>query len=203
MDKQRDLLPWIIGGVSLACVAAAITLGSTGPAPQTSPAPKQAAMNHLPAAAPSAVPANSPAAAPAPAPAPDASSAAIPAPALAAAPVQPTPPAGAKIWECTTNGQKTFSDKACGPKASLRELSSINIMNPTAPGPPPRSYPSDPSYAPNYAPDNYYPNPPQETVDGPYPVYIGIPYRDRLRPDHTHRPYHINHAAPGPSARRT
>jgi hypothetical protein len=29
MDKDRDLLPWIFGGLSMAAVAIAITVGST------------------------------------------------------------------------------------------------------------------------------------------------------------------------------
>jgi hypothetical protein len=105
-------------------------------------------------------------------------------------------PAGGQIWECTTNGQKTFSDKPCGSKSTLRELSSINIMNPTPAAPPIRSFEPEPEYAPDYS----YPSPPQESASVAYPVYIGVPYRERRRPDHAHRPYHPNH---GPLPRKT
>ena len=124
-------------------------------------------------------------------------SAPIAAPLLAAAPAPPAiapaaaEPAGGQIWECTTNGQKTFSDKPCGSKATLRELSSINIMNPTAAWPSARSFPPEPEYAPDYSD----PSPPQESTSVAYPVYIGVPYREHRKPDHVHRPNHANHGA--------
>jgi hypothetical protein len=203
MDKQRDLLPWIIGGVSVACVAVALTLSSTRLAPNNSQAPNPATAAPSPAATAAAAPALASASAPtavpasAPAPAPTPASAPTAAPPLAAAPAPPaTAPAGGQIWECTTNGQRTFSDNPCGAKSTLRELSSINIMNPTPAAPPTRSFQPEPEYAP----EDSYPEPPQESASGAYPVYIGVPYRGHRRPDHTHRPYRPNH---GPLPRKT
>ena len=42
MDKGRNLLPWIVGGLSMATLAVAITVGwAKGIAPNNSPAPSQ------------------------------------------------------------------------------------------------------------------------------------------------------------------
>ena len=199
MDKQRDLLPWIIGGVSVACVAVALTVSSTRLAPNRSPAPHATTTGPLPAATAAAAPTFGSASVPTPGPAPASASAPASAP-ISAPPLAPAPPAtapaGAQIWECTTNGQRTFSDNPCGSKSTLRELSSVNIMNPTPAAPPTRSFEPESEYAPEYS----YPNPPQESANGAYPVYMGVPYRNHRRPDHTHRPYHPNH---GPSPRKT
>ena len=117
------------------------------------------------------------------------------APHLAAALAPPATAPGAQIWECRTNGQRTFSDKPCGDKPVLREVSALNIMNPT-PILPPRSYEPEPSYAPEYSyPEAQEPAEAAYPVMVGYPVYVGYPYNHRRRPDHAHRPYPHPHAA--------
>ena len=90
-----------------------------------------------------------------------------------------------QIWECTTNGLRTFSDKPCGGNSTLRELHPLNVMNPAPMSAPARPYPPESNNAPEY----YYPSA-QDTVESSYPVVVGYPYPVRRRPDHTHRPYH-------------
>lgn len=207
MGKQKDLLPWIFSGLLLACVAAAVTVGSYKFAPGAAQAPIQATLPPSPM----------PVAAVAPPPTPSAPvtaliAAAVPAPAAAPAPVEPLAPpvpSGGHVWECTTNGQKTFSDNPCGAKSTLREISPINIMSSTSVRPPARAYGPQSNYAPgsNYSPEsNNAPEPDyapdnsdsgnQGYSNGAYPVVIGVPYRNRARPDHTHRPYHAYHGSP-------
>lgn len=189
MHKGRDLLSWVFGGLSMACVALAVIVSTNSPVPGISAALIPASVPVLPAAQaivpatpPATLPATAAMAAPPPFPAPDLAAAAASAPPAAA------PAAGAQIWECRTNGQRTFSDKPCGDKPVLRELSTLNVMNPT-PILPTRSYQPEPSYAPEYS----YPET-QEPAEIGYPVLVGYPvvgypYNNRRRPDHTHRPH--------------
>jgi hypothetical protein len=201
MDKGRALLPWVISGLSMACLAIVVAVSANRPAPGISRAPSQdsvAVVPPAPAAAPATAPAANltPAPAPMPAAPPLAASDLSAAPPLAAEPelaTASTPPAaatapGAQIWECRTNGQKTFSDKPCGDKPVLREVSALNIMNPT-PILPTRYYEPEPepSYAPEY-PSAQEPTEAAYPVVG-YPVVVGYPYYHRRRPDHAHRPY--------------
>jgi hypothetical protein len=180
MGKDRDLLPWILGGLSTATVAVAITLGSTyGNAPKNSEAPGQITSHILPEAiAPTA-----PARPPAPAEIPPAAQIQTPAP--------PTT-ANGQIWECTIDGQKTFSDSPCGNKPSLREIGPVNGMDPTPILPRARSFAPRSSYQPEYSfPGEQVDSTPgdQQFADAPYPVFVGIPVHDRRRPDHGHRPH--------------
>jgi len=192
MDKDRDLLPWIFGGLSMAAVAMAITLGSTygnapGSAPKNAQAPSPITAHPLPWAD---------------APAPPPASAQT----LVAAQIQtPAPPVepNSQIWECTINGQKTFSDNPCGDKSSLREIGPINRMVPTPILPHARSFVPEPSYQPEYS----YPGEQVDSYPGEqqfaynsYPVFIGIPFHERRRPDHGHRPH--SHERSGPGVRR-
>jgi hypothetical protein len=194
MDKGRVLLPWVFG-LSMAGVAIALVVSATRPAPGLSRAPLSAAVAVLPAA-PAAVPAIAAKSASAPLPAPPPPAA----PDLAAVPVPSATPSasGAQIWECRTNGQRTFSDKPCGDKPVLREVNTLNIMNPTPVFPAARSYEAEPSYAPAYFDPSA-----QEPAEGAYPVVVGYPvpagYPYRRRPDHTHRPHPEHH---GPTARK-
>jgi hypothetical protein len=187
MIRQNNLLPWIMGGLSLAAIAVAVTLSSTyRTAPKNLPAVQVAALSPIPAAVPVAAPV--PAPAPAPATAPDPA----PDPSLALEPVQAAGApiaSGSQIWECTTNGLRTFSDKPCGGNATLREMNPLNVMNPAPMSPPARPYPPAYTPEPNNAPEYYDPGAP-DTVVSSYPVVVGYPYFVRTRPDHTHRPYH-------------
>jgi hypothetical protein len=177
MYKDRDLLPWILGGLSMATVAIAITVGSdNATAPKRTPAPSQASAYALPPAPAETVPA----------PVPE------PAPTLAAARIQTVTPAierSSQIWECTINGQKTFSDNPCGDKSSLHKIGPINTMDPTPIFRSTPSYEPQSSYAPepqsSYAPDYAYPSE-QQFADNSYPVYVGIPFHEHRRPDRAH-----------------
>jgi hypothetical protein len=193
MLKGRILLPWVISGLSMACLAIAVMVSANRAAPGISRAPSQASVAVVPPtqlAVPAAAPAPTVAAAPAPTPpAAPVFETASPPPAAATAP-------GAQIWECRTNGQRTFSDKPCGDKPVLREVSALNIMNPTPILPPTRSYEPEPSYAPEYSyPEAQEPAEAAYPVMVGYPVYVGYPYNHRRRPDHAHRPYPHPHAA--------
>lgn len=200
MDKDRDLLPWIFGGLSMATAAMAITLASTygnapGNAPKDSQAPSPIAAHPLPwVEAPTAA-----TLAPAPAPA------AAPVQTLVAAQIQTAAPPiepGSQIWECTTNGQKTFSDNPCGDKPVLREIGPINGMDTTPILPRARSFAPESGYRPEYSypgeQADSYPDD-QQSANNSYPVYIGIPYREHGRPDHGHRPHNRDR---GPQPRR-
>jgi hypothetical protein len=198
MIRENNLLPWIMGGLALATIAVAVTVSSTiGTASKKLPAaPVQAAVSAPPQApATAAVPISAPAPAPVPATAPP------PDPSLALDPVQSAgaPMASAnQIWECTTNGQRTFSDKPCGGNATLLEMNPLNVMNAAPRSPPAWPYPPDSSNAP----DNYYPEN-QDAVQSSYPVVVGYPYAVRRRPEHTQRPYQphpvpATHSVPAP-----
>jgi hypothetical protein len=187
MNKERDLLPWIFGGLSLAAVAMAVVLGSTyGNASKHLQPPSLITAHPLPEPPTQTVQAPTPA----------------PAPILAAAEIQTAaPPAepNGQIWECTTNGQKTFSDNPCGDKPSLRDIGPINRMDPTPILPHARSSVPESSYQPEYSypgeQADSYPGEQQPAYNS-YPVYIGIPYREHRRPDHGHRPHNHDRGPP-------
>jgi hypothetical protein len=120
MDKERDLLPWILGAMSMAAVAVAITVASASrTAPRNLQAQSQEAATTWPVAQALPVPASVPNPVAAPPP--------------AAAQIQTvtvTPPMESdnQIWECTIDGQKTFSSNPCGQHALRREIGPINTM---------------------------------------------------------------------------
>lgn len=173
MDQDRDLLPWILGGLSMATVAIAMTVASTSrTAPSShSTAPRPATTYVLPA-----VPAQTP-----PEPVQVQAPAPTPAAVQAQAVTPPIPPAN-QIWECTTNGQRIFSSSRCGANAVLRDVGPINTMRPA-----PYSYAG--YYEPDSpgAPDYSYQST-QDSADYSYPVLVALPYDARHRPQHPHRP---------------
>jgi hypothetical protein len=204
MNKERDLLPWILGGLTIAGVAAAIMISSGRP---VTPSLPQAA---APISAPVSPPLPTPAAEAVPAPAthvasavegadmPDAS--APPPTAQAQTTTEPTVQSG-QIWECTTNGQKTFSNNPCGEKSTLLAMRAINTMNATPEVRDPRAYGREPRYAPQYTDQNAYADqnayPGDDTYAEPgtgeyggtsYAVVQGLAFLPRRRPEHPHRP---------------
>jgi len=191
MDKGRYLLPWILGGLSMATLAMAITVGwAKGIAPNNSPAPSQTAAHILPDAEVTT--------APAPAPAP-AGTLTVAQTRPVIPPIAPNVEANRQIWECTINGLKTFSDNPCGDKSSLREIGPINRMDPTPILPHSRSYVPESSGQPNYSypsqQADFYPSDQQSAdnsypADDSYPVFVGVPFGERGRPDHDRRPDH-------------
>jgi hypothetical protein len=199
MTEDRDLLPWILGGLSMAAISIAIAVALTG---RTAPAraSSQSTIPTMPilataqlypkastASAPtSAAPASAAPASAAPAssgPASPATIAPSPAQSLGTAQAQTAPnPPGNQIWECTTNGVKTFSNNRCGSAAILRDVGPINVMDASPVASNVHWYGPDS----NDTPDYYYPDSPQP-ADNFYPV-VGRPYLERRRPEHSHQP---------------
>jgi hypothetical protein len=196
MSRERELLPWVLGALSLATLAAAITLSMNhGTAARNLPAASQAMAVSLPAAPVHTV------SKPAPQPAQ------LETPVAATHVDDPPPPLtsqaspqNGQIWECTTNGQKTFSNNPCGAKSTVLDIGPVNTMEATPPFHAGRSYAPPPSgYAPEYssAPDDTYANA-QGSADSSGATYFGVPYAVRIKPQHRRPDYrHENHPPAG------
>ena len=210
MNKERDLLPWILGALSATAVAVAITAVSsnkTAPPTQTSMVATQSTPVPVPAPAPAPA-ATAPAAADA-APAPEADP--MPQQSAMQAQIAPESPApSGQIWECTTKGVKTFSNNPCGDKSTLLEVGPINTMNPTPAVHYARAYAPEPRYAPGYADSDgsadqepYSDSVGAESGANSYTIVQGVGFVARRRPEHHphHRPM-PNHHNPGPMPRR-
>jgi hypothetical protein len=204
MNKERDLLPWILGGVSAATIAVAFAaVSSHREVPNLTPPPVVAAQAAVqpPASAP-ALPAPPTPQAPPPALLDSAPIAAPPQAQTAAEPqVQP-----GQIWECTTKGVKTFSNNPCGEKSTLLDVSPINTMPATPSIHYARAYGSEPRYAPAYADqgasaddEQYADDYGSETGGNSYTVIQGAGFVARRRPEHAHRPHPHYNPAPGPA----
>jgi hypothetical protein len=217
MKKERDLLPWILGGLSAATIAVAFAAVSTHrDVPALAPTPVLAAQPVVrPPVSPPALPAPEQAPAPAPAPAPAAApdSEPMPAPSQAQTAVESQGPAE-QIWECTTKGVKTFSNNPCGEKSTLLEVSPINTMRATPAIHYARAYGSEPRYAPGYADQGAPADDEQNSEDygaeaagNSYTIIQGAGFVARRRPEHRHRPpphhnpgYNSGHSS-GPARR--
>jgi hypothetical protein len=181
MTKDIDLLPWILGALTMAIVAAAIAIGTThSSAPTASQIPIPASVPTLPAAVAIETSQPSPTVEPA-------------SPPEQVQPVAAPPMQSGQIWECTIGGQKTFSSKPCGDNATLRDVGPVNVMNSTPIVHSSRTYQADANYAPDYT----YPDS-QDTADNSYPVYVGIPYAARRGPERPRHPYVRDHGTPPP-----
>lgn len=210
MNKPTDLLPWILGGVSIFAVAAVITLVSVNKTKATSSPPALASLQPTPSAA-RAQPASEPAAPvalstalqPASLPQPTPAPQPLPAPQGAAQP----PVQGGQIWQCITNGVKTFSNNPCGDKSSLVAVREINTMSATPPVRYARSYPAQPAYSPQpsysqqYADQNSSDQDSDSNGDSSYgggsDAYLGgVTFVSKRPNDHPHRPH--PHHNPGP-----
>lgn len=97
---------------------------------------------------------------------------------------EPALPAG-QVWQCTVDGQKTFSDKRCGAGASIRQINDVNRMDPT-PVPRIHFYESGASYPARGAPEEDAGQPVSSD-----PIYATAVIVNRLgnrpRPRHPHR----------------
>ena len=204
MSRERDLLPWILGGLSTAAVALAITAVSSQRAatPVTpsipivaataSPPPAPALLAAPPAAAVAGAVSEPP-------------SADAPLSAATEAAAQPEAPAD-QIWECTTKGVKTYSNNPCGEKSSLLEVGPINTMNPATPVHYARAYTAQPQYVPPYsdasAQSNAEDDSEQEGYEGggnSYAIVQGVALLPRRHPEHrSHQPPHHQNSAPAP-----
>jgi hypothetical protein len=188
MTEDRDLLPWILSGLSMAAVAMAIGVGLTGrstPAHTSSQAipsmPTLATADLNPkiptgSASTSGVPSSTTPASLVPMPSQSVVAAQTP-------PVVAPTPSGTQFWECTTNGIKTFSNDRCGSAAILREVGPINVMDASPVTSNVHWYGPDS----NDASDDYYAAAAQ-SADNSYPIVVGIPYLERRRPEHPHQP---------------
>jgi hypothetical protein len=184
MNNQGDLLPWILGALSIAAIAGAVTVGSTYKNSSSAARPVIEATPEMPpvAIARPAIQETAPVAA-----------------LVAVRPVDPSPPPEAmpsasaplstgQIWECTIHGEKTFSNNPCGENSSLREVAPINTMEATRVLPRARAYPTNGGgYADSYAPDDAYSSAPETSSNG-YPVYVAVPLVEHRRPDRDHHP---------------
>ena len=205
MTDDRDLLPWILGALSMAAVAMAIAVGLTGrtvpahasgqatsSAPTLATAELNSKMQNS-AAPDRSGPTGSAAAPSASASAIQASAAPPSVQSVGTAAAQPVPapnPPGNQIWECTTNGVKTFSNNRCGNAAVLREVGPINVMD-ASPASNVHWYGPDTNDAPDY-----YDSSPPQPADNSYPVVVGIPYAVRRRPERAQQPPHHDRGHP-------
>jgi hypothetical protein len=197
MKKERDLLPWIFGGLSAAAIAVAFAAVSTH---RVAPALMPQVIAAQPPASPPALPAATTAQAAPPAAQPD-SVPMSPQPPQAQTAAAPDVQAG-QIWECMAKGVKTFSNNPCGEKSTLLDVGPVNTMSPTAPHYA-RAYGSEPRYAAGYpdqsTPDDAEDNSDQYAADSggnSYTVVQGVGLVARRRAEHSHRPY----APPSPPA---
>jgi hypothetical protein len=136
MNKETDLLPGILGTLLAASAAAAIIAGSTHTSASLVTTASQA-MRAMPEPVPAAVSV----------PAPMRAVSAGPSSPAAAAVIRPNK----QIWQCVTNGQKTFSNNPCGENPSVLNLGAVNGMDPTPLLPLGRSYAADFGAAPDYS----------------------------------------------------
>ena len=193
MSKERDLLPWILGGLLMATAAVAIAIGAANRI-TANPAPRQA-VTPAPISAPVAETGTAPRTMaalvdPIVTPSEDAANS-LPEAALAQAAAP-----NDQIWQCVTQGVKTFSNNPCGDKSALLEVGPVNTMNPT----PVLHYAQ--AYAPTYTSEPRYSQPDAQTAgyaeqDYPDPVgrdnYVvvqGFAFPPRRYPQHPHRPPH-------------
>ena len=214
MKKERDLLPWILGGLSAATIAVAFaavsthrdvpalspalspTLAPTALAPTAlAPTPIVAAQSAVPppASAP-AMPAPSTSQAPPTGAQPDSAPMLTPDPAQTAAEPEVQP---GQIWGCITKGVKTYSNNPCGEKSTLLDVSPINTMPATPVIHYARAYGSERRYAPAYADQSGSADDEQDSEDygteaggNSYTIVQG--FVARRRPEHSHRPPHHN-----------
>lgn len=191
MNNQRDLLPWILGGLSAAAVAVAVTALSISRTEDANPPPARVlAARATTRALAAPVPVSMPIAA--------ASPQALPQPKQAAmlpAVRDSVPVTAGQIWQCMTNGVKTFSNNPCGEKSSLLDVGPINTMPPPPVMNYARSYAPQPRYvqasddqSDEGDQDAYADEPASETGGNAYTIVQGIRIERRRRADHTHRP---------------
>jgi hypothetical protein len=131
-SADRDIFPWVLGGLLIVLIAIAIAYTSSNQSDSRAAAPRiQSSAAPFPAAVsrpPSVTARNSTAPTPLP----------------------------RRVWECAVNGHRTFSDSPGGTTSTIRQLSETNRMD-TTPVPPSVTYynPPSPSYAPNYTAQSY------------------------------------------------
>jgi hypothetical protein len=168
MKKPSKFFRWIIGGFAIAGVAAAARSPSVSP---SAPPPAIASVSDVQAV--------------------DSAPATAPVQAPKAASRQ-----SGKIWECTTNGVKTFSNNPCGEKSSLVTLRPINTMESTPVIRSASANELEPRYTREDTDQNSYPDQNASATgfdDNSYPAdqgYQGYAYAAISRPNHPRRREH-------------
>jgi hypothetical protein len=199
MNKKRDLLPWILGGLSAAAIAVAFATVSTHRTAPSSPsqvsavqppAPTQMTALPVPTTAPTPSPAAPSPALVSPAAEPDS----IP------SPPPPSQVQNGQIWECVTHGIKTFSNNPCGENSTQLDVGPINTMSVPAAIHYARAYGPEPRYATGYpdqsAPanaDDYGDQNAAETGGNSYTIVQGVRFVARRHPEHIIRPLPPHH----------
>ncbi len=199
MKKERDLLPWILGSLSAVAIAAAYAAVSIHRDVPTS-RPQLVAAS-LPASAQTpAAPTST--ASPVSSPTDEPNAAPESAPSQAQVAAEPKVPSG-QIWQCTTNGVKTFSNNPCGDKSTLLDVGPINTMRPTPAIDYVRAYGSQARYAAGY-PDQSASadDSDQYAADTGGNAYMVVGVVPRRRPMQFHRPpAPPSHRSPAPVRR--
>jgi hypothetical protein len=114
-----------------------------------------------------------------------------------------------QIWECTTQGVKTFSNNPCGEKPSLLEVGPINSMHATPPARFAYGYASLSRYAqPSYADDRTSSNDEEDYADqggsesggDSYSIVQGVAFLPRRHAGHhpPHQPPYQHHSVSAP-----
>jgi hypothetical protein len=199
MNKERGLLPWILGGLSAAAIAVAFAAVSTH---RTAPNLPSQVVAAQPPASPPVLPAPPTALAPSPTVGPDSAPTSAPPPPQVQNAVAPEMPGG-QIWECVTNGVKTFSNNPCGEKSTQLDVGPINTMSAAAATHYVRAYGPGPRYSAGYADqsapadaDEYPDESAADTGGNSYTIIQGTRLIPRRRPEHYNRapPAHHNPA---------
>ena len=199
MNKERSLLPWILGGLSAAAIAVAFAAVSTH---RTTPSLPSQVVAAQPPASPTALPAPTIAPAASPAAEADPTPSSTPQPPQVQNAVAPEMPGG-QIWQCVTNGVKTFSNNPCGEKSTQLDVGPINTMSAVPALHYVRAYGPEPRYAAGYADqsapanaDEYPDQSTAETGGNSYAIIQGVRFKPHRRPEHYNRtpPSHHNPA---------
>jgi hypothetical protein len=148
MAEDTDLLPRVLGGMLALGAVAAIAVGLPD-ASTAQAAPSAATAVH---------------------PAPPAELSPVVVPTTARPPLPP-----GHVWECNSNGQRIFSDVQCGAHATLRQLTELNVFDPTVANghstARPYGYGPGPGYSPPPGPTS---DAPPDDTGGGDPIYTQV-----------------------------
>jgi hypothetical protein len=192
MNKERDLLPWILGGLSAAAIAVAFAAVSTHRAEATLPSPVAAAHDPVPQVLPAPLTAQAPPQVTPQATPPAAQPDSALNPSAPPAQIAAEPQVPGQIWECLTKGVKTFSNNPCGEKSTLLDVGPINGMSALPAIHYAGAYGSQPRYATGYsdqsapADADQYSDPYAADSGGNSYAIVGVV--PRRRPQQLHRP---------------
>ena len=107
----------------------------------------------------------------------------------------------APIWQCTTNGVRTFSNNPCGNQSFRVALHPVNTMTPPPVARHVTSNASEPRDSKEYTEQNLYPDQDassQGSGGNGYPFDQGYIYAPLFRPNHHRHPEHHHDSFGGP-----